>query len=72
MHLVKSANELNKYNPFLFDQSAGSQNTLIKYPPTRCKIPIPKLWFGLVRFNGISTIVGYLMPNPVFTYILNI
>ena len=28
--------------------------------------------FGLVWFYGISTIVGYLMPNPVFTYILNI
>ena len=27
---------------------------------------------GLVGFYGISTIVGYLMPNPVFTYILNI
>ena len=23
-------------------------------------------------FYGISTIVGYLMPNPVFTYILDI
>ena len=23
-------------------------------------------------FYGLSTIVGYLMPNPVFTYILNI
>ena len=23
-------------------------------------------------FNGISTIVGYLMPNPLYTYILNI
>ena len=23
-------------------------------------------------FYGVSTIVGYLMPNPVFTYILNI
>ena len=28
--------------------------------------------FGLVWFYGISTIVGYLMPNPVFTYISNI
>ena len=28
--------------------------------------------FGLVRFDGISTIVGYLMPNPPYTYILNI
>ena len=24
--------------------------------------------FGLVRFYGISTIVGYLMPNPFYTY----
>ena len=28
--------------------------------------------FGLVDFYGISTIVGYLMPNPLYTYILNI
>ena len=27
-------------------------------------------WFGLVWFNGISTIVGYLMPNPVFIYMI--
>ena len=27
---------------------------------------------GLVWFYGISTIVGYLMPDPVFTYMLNI
>ena len=27
------------------------------------------VWFGLVDFNGISTIVGYLMPNPFYTYI---
>ena len=30
------------------------------------------VWFGLVWFYGISTIVGYLMPNPLYTYILNI
>ena len=28
--------------------------------------------FGLVWFYGISNIVGYLMQNPVFTYIVNI
>ena len=27
------------------------------------------VWLGLVGFYGISTIVGYLMPNPVCTYI---
>ena len=27
---------------------------------------------GLVWSKGISTIVGYLMPNHVYTYILNI
>ena len=27
---------------------------------------------GLVSFYGLSTIVGYLKPNPLITYILNI
>ena len=27
-----------------------------------CKVGL--VWFGLVWFYGISTIVGYLMPNP--------
>ena len=30
------------------------------------------LIWGLVRIYGIPTIVGYLMPNPFYTYILNI
>ena len=30
------------------------------------------IWFGLVGFYDISTIVGYLMANPIYTYILNI
>ena len=30
------------------------------------------IWFDLVGFYGISIIVGYLMSNPVYTYILNI
>ena len=30
------------------------------------------IWFGLVEFDSISTIVGYLMPNPLYTYISNI
>ena len=28
--------------------------------------------YDLVWFDGISTIVGYLMPNPLYTYISNI
>ena len=35
-------------------------------------IYIKYIWFGLVGFYGISTIVGYLMPNPLYTYELNI
>ena len=35
-------------------------------------IYIKYVWFGLVLFYGISTIVGYLMSNPLYTYILNI
>ena len=30
------------------------------------------IWLGWIGFYGISTIVGYLMPNPLYTYILNI
>ena len=28
------------------------------------------IWFSLVQFYGISTIVGYLMPNLDHTYTL--
>ena len=30
------------------------------------------LFVGWAEFYGISTIVGYLMPNPVYAYILNV
>ena len=32
-------------------------------------LEIMNLRLGLVWFYGISTIVGYLMPNPFYTYI---
>ena len=35
-------------------------------------IYIKYIGFGLVVFYGISTIVGYLVPIPLYTYILNI
>ena len=35
-------------------------------------IYIKYIGFGLVGFYGISTIVGYLMPNPLYIYILDI
>ena len=35
-------------------------------------IYIKYIWLGLVGFYGISTIIGYLMPNPLWTYISNI
>ena len=35
-------------------------------------IDIKYIGFGLVGFYGISTIVGYLVPNSLYTYILNI
>ena len=40
--------------------------------PLYIYIYIKYIWFVLVELNCISTIVGYLMPNAVFTYILNI
>ena len=35
-------------------------------------IYIKYIGFGLVGFYGISTIIGYLMSNPLYTYIVNI
>ena len=35
-------------------------------------IYIKYIGFGWVGFYGISTIVGYLMSNPLYTYILDI
>ena len=35
-------------------------------------IYIKYIGFGLVGFYGISTFVGYLMPNPLYTYILDV
>ena len=35
-------------------------------------IYVKYIWFGWIGFYGISTIVGYLMPNPLYTYMLNI
>ena len=42
--------------------------SIIQYFNFTCK----NEWFGLVRFIGISTFVGYWMPNPLYTYILDI
>ena len=33
---------------------------------------ITYIGFGWVGVYGISTLVGYLMPNSLYTYILNI
>ena len=36
------------------------------------QISLKIIRFGLVWFYGISTLVGYLMLNPVYSYILDI
>ena len=44
-------------------------NFFLFYLLSKSLISIPQIlvWFGLVWFSDISTIVGYLMLNPVFT-----
>ena len=44
----------------------------MKIISTHIYIYIKYIWFGWVGFYGISTIEGYLMPNPLYTYISNI
>ena len=41
----------------------NAKSSLYKY--------IKYIGFGLVGFYGISTGVGYSMPNPLYTYISN-
>ena len=49
-------------NPFrLFHEAKSSFYIYIKY-----------ILCGLVGFYGISTLVGYFIPNPLYTYMLNI
>ena len=47
---------------------------LLIFDPEQClKVKHHTMYrFDLVGFYGISTNVGYLMPNPLYTYILNI
>ena len=40
--------------------------------PNLVYIYMKYIGFGLVAIYGISTILGYLMPNLVYTYILDI
>ena len=49
-----------------------SNHCWLFYAKSSLYIYIKYTWFGLVGFYGISTIVGYLMPNPDFIYVLNI
>ena len=37
---------------------------------THIYIYIYIIWLGWVGFYGISTIVSYLMPNPIYTYFI--
>ena len=41
----------------------------LSYSSSSLYIYIKFIWFGLFGFYDISTIVGYLMPNLVYTYI---
>ena len=46
-----------------------NHNVLIIGKDMNAHIDKDKNWFGLVWFYGISTAIGYLMPNPVYAYI---
>ena len=60
-HMITLGWVLWHINPYRLFNVKSSSYIFIKY-----------IGFGLVGFYGISTIVGYLMPNPLHTYILNI
>ena len=45
--------------------------TLFNVKSSLC-LDIKYIWFGWIGFLGTSTNVVYLMPNPLYTYILDI
>ena len=53
------------------ERSTTEERNVSKVNSTVEIIPVILLlvWFGFFWFYGISTIVGYLMPNPLYTYI---
>ena len=53
------------FNPFLGEKGVHGFSKSIKP-----KVNLNR--FGLAWFYGISTLVGYLIPNTLYTYILNI
>ena len=48
------------------------QNTVGYLVPNSLYAYILNIWFGLVGFYGISSLVGNSMPNTIYTYILDI
>ena len=57
---------------FLLSQSQTRESTTAGCTEAVIKEKILKCEISLVGFYGISTIAGYSMPNPLYTYILNI
>ena len=56
---------------FLFKKQKKKENIGLELVVLHLKTDLE--WHcGFVWFYGISTIVGYLMPNSLYTYILNI
>ena len=55
------------------DPSKYLRKYIIKtfWPKARNFEHLQRIWFGLVGFYCISTIVGYPMPNRLYTYISN-
>ena len=71
--LVDGLQQKKKENLFLLNGN-GIMSSFLGRQSYRSTlyIYIKYIWFGLVWFYGISTIVGYLKPNPLYTYIWNI
>ena len=60
-----------EYNSCIFSEAALQEIYVISSQCQCIAMIIPHLrnLIDLVWFYGISTIVGYLMPNPFYTYI---
>ena len=67
---VKNINSYDYNLIFINESKFGIRWPLNKTNQTKCVGECYLTWFGL--FFHISTIVGYLVSNPFYTYVLDI
>ena len=72
LKIGQSSHKMYSNNIVNFHECIPILNACTKKPGNLLNAPRKYIGFDLVGFYGISTLVGYLTLNPLYTYMLNI